>query len=718
MLFSQSKAALTSLLLAGVFCLGGQLVHEASAGKGPQVRSEAASFLAGLTEERTRVDAQGDPLPADARARLGTMRLRHNSGVDSMAFAPDGKHLVSHADDGLRVWDTATGRQVGQVLEGDGPCYAGFVNNDGKTLITLEDSRNIEKLIRLRDLTTLQVLHAFEVGYLKRPRLSPDGKLLAGLDENYSTVEIWDTIKGIRLRSWKAHEGEIRTYEFSADSKSLVTGGPDHVIRFWDVATGAEQREIGGIRNDRVKLALSPDGTFLVALETTAVKTSEGRPYSCANLLRVWDVVHGKELEKISLAVEPGSSGDPQEFNCLAFARDGKTLVTAGEDEQLRFWDPATAREVRRFSSGCKDIKTLAFAPDGKSMAVGANSIRLFDLASGRELLPFVGHQSGICATAITPDGRTIATESADGTVLVWDATKGRERTRLERHKLSGTGLTIMGDGRRLLTSSEEVLWVWELPSGKELQRIALPKPLLKVLAISADSGTVVVAGKDRGVSLINLATGKNVLNLLGPNERAYGATFFPGGQTLLVWYEDHTAHVWNLQNAREIRQFRFADPPSQARVQAGAILLFRGLKHLLYGAAASPDGSLIAYGNLKRYLVLYETESGKQVRSLTDLGEIPVALAFSPDQRMVAWAGWRDPTIHLIEVLTGSERKQLLGHTGPVNSLSFSADGKTLISGSDDTTAIVWDLIGTREEGIRGTPPDESPRATAKWTR
>jgi hypothetical protein len=94
-------------------------------------------------------------------------------------------------------------------------------------------------------------------------------------------------------------------------------------------------------------------------------------------------------------------------------------------------------------------------------------------------------------------------------------------------------------------------------------------------------------------------------------------------------------------------------------------------------------------------YLVIHEVATGKMIRSVGDLPDRGVIrLAFSPDSRAFAWAGF-ERVIHLVEVATGKERLRLDGHKGRIASLAFSTDGRKLVSGSDDTTALVWDLIG-----------------------
>jgi hypothetical protein len=84
---------------------------------------------------------------------------------------------------------------------------------------------------------------------------------------------------------------------------------------------------------------------------------------------------------------------------------------------------------------------------------------------------------------------------------------------------------------------------------------------------------------------------------------------------------------------------------------------------------------------------------TGRETRRLTGLPSGAGVLTFSPDSRVLAWVD--GAVIHLLEIASGKERHALIGHRGSVLSLCFSVDGKTLISGSSDSTALVWDLTG-----------------------
>src|SRR5882724_6305505 len=90
---------------------------------------------------------------------------------------------------------------------------------------------------------------------------------------------------------------------------------------------------------------------------------------------------------------------------------------------------------------------------------------------------------------------------------------------------------------------------------------------------------------------------------------------------------------------------------------------------------------------------------SGKQARLLSPvssgMSQAYSSLAFSTDGRFLAAGDWRHGTVRFWEMATGAEFQQLAGHKGRVFKMAFSTDGKLLLTGSEDTTALVWDLTG-----------------------
>jgi WD40 repeat protein len=116
---------------------------------------------------------------------------------------------------------------------------------------------------------------------------------------------------------------------------------------------------------------------------------------------------------------------------------------------------------------------------------------------------------------------------------------------------------------------------------------------------------------------------------------------------------------------------------------------------------ALSPDGALVAAWEPRRQEIhLWNLATGRRTLRLSAPAEVrgqEVILAWSPDGRTLAVAGLDDtPTVRLLEAATGKERRRWTGHELPILCLAFSPNGRLLASGSEDTTVLVWEVLGT----------------------
>lgn len=104
-----------------------------------------------------------------------------------------------------------------------------------------------------------------------------------------------------------------------------------------------------------------------------------------------------------------------------------------------------------------------------------------------------------------------------------------------------------------------------------------------------------------------------------------------------------------------------------------------------------SPDGTRLAVGG-SIGIWLYDMATYKEVLLLTGHTGWVRSVTFSPDGKTLA-SGSDDETVRLWDAATGEQKHALIGHTGEVNSISFSPDGKTLASGSWDGTILLWKI-------------------------
>ena len=125
------------------------------------------------------------------RSPVGNPLEGHTSWVQSVAYSPDARHIISGSDDRtIRIWDTETGTAVGNPLKG----HTGWV---------------------------LSVVY------------SPDGRYIISSCD--TTVRIWDAVTGAAVGSpLEGHAGSVRSVAYSLDGLHIVSGSDDRTIRVWN----------------------------------------------------------------------------------------------------------------------------------------------------------------------------------------------------------------------------------------------------------------------------------------------------------------------------------------------------------------------------------------------------------------------------------------------------------------------------------------------------
>jgi RNA polymerase sigma factor (sigma-70 family) len=641
-----------------------------------------------------RTDVYGDPLPDEAMARLGTTRFRPGEHVYALRFTPDGARLITQSQSGLRVWDAASGRELWRFGAAGKALTTGDISADGKLALTADAEAH--GALRLWDVDAGRQLRTCgNAGLFGPVRLAPDGKTVAAPGP-VGEIELRDAATGERRHTLKGQQAKNSSAAFAADSKTLATGGYDKTIRLWDVATGRELRRID-CPEAVGSVVLSADGKLLASVGVHEENPAPGIiGWMPDSQIRIWDTATGKELRRL---VVPAKATDRAGVVAVAFARDSKTVVTLGIDYVLRVWDVTTGKALQSFPGCSTNHGALALTPDGKAAAIvnGGTALRVIDLATGNDRVPLTGHGGGVYAAAVTPEGRTVFTAGGDDAVGVWDAATGKELRRLRGHGRWVAGLRLSPDGRLLYSlGSDGRVRTWETTAGRERPRPAgeYAASSLGMLALSADGKLLAAAPEKKSLALLDAATGKLLRTFAGLDGRVcYGAGFAPDGRTLVAWTADQEVCVLDVRTGATRIQYPFASDED---------------KRLSYVAAMSPDGRRLAFGSQHRFLSVMDAATGEQVRRFDKLPDGVSVVAFSPNGRTLAWGGWNDPTIHLLELSTGGERHRFHGHQGRILALHFAPDGGVLVSGGNDATALMWDLRGRKAAGEKAPSAEE----------
>jgi RNA polymerase sigma factor (sigma-70 family) len=671
------RVALSVLVVAGVVATAAGVAARHAAGpRSAEPPRDLPIPPSANAYQSSKTDAHGDWLPRGALARLGTVRFRLGGWGEAVLFTPNGRQLVA-ADGGMgaSVWDADTGRPLRMLSRQDLHRAASIaLTPDGRTAAVGTGTGVIHLFDFLTGLSVKRLSEQREA--VISLAFSPDGKLLAaGSDFDYprrhgedNPILLWDADTGKERRRFSGHKDTVHCVAFAPDGKTLASGGGryDTTLRLWDVATGTQVCQGTGHGGELWSLAFSPDG------QTIATASMD-------KTIRLWDPATGKEKARLT--------GHREDVMAVAFSPDGKFLASGSFDRTLRLWDPAAGKQLwqvegdqtgsdssgpRRLTGG---FPALAFSPDGKTLATACrdHTLRLFGVAGGSEVQPIGDQFCAVDAVAFSPDRNRVWTVGGDRNLRLWESATGKEVRALQTSVAEPACVAFSADGRLAATGGEKdkTAHVWDLATGKELQHLATPD-MVGTVAFSPDGRTLATANRWQRaeVSLWDVGTGKLLHRLPAPAEQGnyvVSLAFTPDGRTLAAATADGIVQFW--------------DP-------ATGVESWPRLKHFehCHRLVFADDGRTFAVGNRNGLLAVYESATGKE--RLRCRGW---PFCFSPDGRLLG-AG-EGTLVSVWDLATGEQVGRFVGHHGDVAALAFSADGSRLVSGSEDTTALVWEM-------------------------
>jgi WD40 repeat protein len=303
---------------------------------------------------------------------------------------------------------------------------------------------------------------------------------------------------------------------------------------------------------------------------------------------------------------------------------------------------------LRVFSADGTWTHSIAFAPDGKSLAAGyVTKAYLWDLASGKER--FVWPVPRWTATvAFAPDaeflagGGSGATQGAEQTITLWDTATGKALRHLGPPGAQDVFFTIDRDGRRLHLAGRNYLESWDVLTGKKLTHIDLDEGFLtagfspdgKTIALYGDTSSLPDHIADK-VVLRDLASGKELRRFgrsKGRTTRYAQPVFTADGKTVAIFLNDNLAHLYDVASGKELRTFGQGAGPVAPGV-AG-----KGYPFLAF----SRDGKYLAGGDVRTErgaAFVWEVATGKELRRFQFKYTPFMAAAFAPDGKTVALA-------------------------------------------------------------------------------
>jgi WD40 repeat protein len=595
-----------------------------------------------------RSDVNGDPMPAGAIARLGTLRYR-SFGRNKVALSPDGKRVACGGHESIRIFEIPSGKVIRDIPNLGDPNQKARYSEQQKFCIDFLHYRKNGQLCAVASNNEVVIVYEPEAGREitkltfdgRVNAISRDNRLLASVNSNGLGLVVFDLPTRKRIYE-VASDNFIFHASFSPDGTSLATCEFDEksdLIRFWNAATGKELSRIVLADARAYEVLFSPDGKRLIALIGSAAASIADDIESDINIesrLVEFDVNSGKKTRKL------GPKGI--KLSGLAISNDGKTLA-----------------------------------------GLCASTVRFFDLQTGILSEPPTGHEAAIKALAFTPDGQTVVS-AGDNSLRRWNPKSGQQReVRKQEKGIGSIALSEKADMAAFENSSGKIQ-IWYLPGDRLIRTFTDPaaKSNGRVdLNLFGDADILTVLGKyiDDTCRFWNVHSGAKQTKWIvdRPDVRQISAVAISklDGKVALAFAD--TVVLLDFVSGKELWSERAGDGEYISRLKF------------------SPDGrSLLSGDKSEGTIRLWDFESGKKTNwAVTPPGHRVVTncvFAIAPDGKTIATGG-QDGVVRLWDMATARERRSFAGHQGWITCLQYSPDGKTLASGSEDTTVLIWDL-------------------------
>ncbi|HXZ14444.1 MAG TPA: PDZ domain-containing protein, partial [Roseiarcus sp.] len=329
----------------------------------------------------------------------------------------------------------------------------------------------------------------------------------------------------------------------------------------------------------------------------------------------------------------------------LAFTRDGRAIVSAGDDKVVRVSDWRSGKTLRTIRGdvgpgNAGKIYAIALSPDQHWLAVagslgdtGAQPIRIYDFDTGRLTRLLSGHTDIINALAFAADSKRLISGSRDTTAIVWDVESGRSLQRLTGHRGELYAVGFSPDADLAITGSfDNSLRLWRTDDGRLIKEMQGHADKVFSLAVRRSDG-VIASGDFAGeIRLWDGRSGQFLRTLARQTGRVRALAFSPDGTKLLSVCSQNCggrnfAHVFDATSGKEIATYA-------------------GHDNSVLAAAISPDGKFAATaGGNTSAIHLWELATGRGIVApdgrpvvLTGTGAPAWSVGFSADGRRIAW--------------------------------------------------------------------------------
>jgi WD40 repeat protein len=486
-------------------------------------------------------------------------RSKDSEEFRATRFEKGGQRLTALGAKQIFTWDLPGG-DLGPQISADGLQSVRF-NSNGDRAYAVKDG--VLQLIGVRHGTSRQ---ANTEPCKELLAADANGRFVLAVDSNAHVAKIVDSATDQPATYLRGHSQAVTCAAFSADGKSIATGGADRVVRLWSRDATPRDKNVTelAVRAMVNHLAFSPDSKQL-AVAARAVVLGSGPPLPIAPMPKLPFMQNNNGGEISGLQLWNAVTGAEQP------ALDGRRK----EQPNPAKGPPAAVRIDHNVVGVCysADGKHLVSVGGHTMAADGAGEIIIWNLEAKTPFRTLHGHKAHLCGLTVSPKDRWIATADLSGTVLVRHFAVEAPH-RIWRGPAGLISVAFVSENRLAAGYADGGLVLWDIDEDRQIYRLE-HKQAIVALAVSRDGQLLAAVTKDGSTTLWSTETGEKEHVLKNAVSEGTSAAFTPDGRRLATASKDGIVRLWDVHTGREVFVLR----------EAGTIVAF------------SPDGETLATG-------------------------------------------------------------------------------------------------------------------------
>ncbi len=501
--------------------------------------------------------------------------------------------------------------------------------------------------------------------------ISPNDQFMIS-GSNDQTAIMWDVFSGEKIRIFKTGYRGVNSVVFSKDGKTLLIGSYDGDLQIVNVETGRQERNILGEKIPFCSSILSSDNKYILTsnIDTTVtlwnyvtgdiVKTYSGFKapiYSLCflsgetsfaasslddNIIVVRDIQTGNELKRISCLEKI------MQVKCS----EDEMYLGASSYTGVEIFDAKSYYKINSLPGGL-----ITFPSEKGKIIICNKKPAIYDIHSGMMTSELYAQNLVVSKAMFLQNNDFFIEAVYGGKLCIWDYKNCKIQKMLNGEQSSIVSMALSSDGNELLTGSmDNNIKLWDIASGEILRQYPKQDYPITSLCFSPDNTTFLSGDLNNSLKLWDKTKGTGVKKFFGHTSPIFSLSFISNSNILSSSW-DCTTRLWDINSGNQIRVYK-TDSIS---------VVDKWLYAQLGSSILSPD---------KKYFA-----SNIDYNSWNNLN---------------TEYGIRKPEIDIIDLYTGQTYRRLIGHEKTVTAINFSNAENKLVSGSDDKTVILWDIMNS----------------------